>query len=102
MPTRERFDEPSADYSRRVVSRIETFLGKRKTYDNRGLMSGPERKSGIWRGPWLLVRRVERVEAWGGYPKMVLRQLRYRLTMMLQQLGFIASKKTNVVEGRQW
>ena len=54
---------------------------------------------GVDRGCWF---GVERVEAWGGYPKMVLRQLRYRLTMMLQQLGFIASKKTNVVEGRQW
>jgi len=30
------------------------------------------------------------VETWAGYPKMVLRQLRFRLTMMLQQLGFVA------------
>jgi len=78
MPKRERFDEPSTDYSRRVVSRLETFLGKRKTYDNRP-MSGPEIKRMAWS-----------VEAWAGYPKMVLRQLRFRLTMMLQQLGFVA------------
>ena len=28
MPKRERFDEPSTDYSRRVISRLETFLGR--------------------------------------------------------------------------